>query len=363
MKELRIVFHKGIMPQELSFGLPKDLQEMFQEHLAEIHPERVPYRLLLGVSGGADSTALTRLCHSLLVDNTSCPFLESLAIAHFHHHLRGSDADEDESFVRQLAERLGVAYHRGDWDPALRADMPHADRNLQAAARRARYAFLREVAESLGVKVIATAHHQDDQVETILFNLSRGGQTGAWCGIRPRRRLGDLWLIRPLLPFSKRTLLAYLAQIGQTFRHDPSNDSPKYARNRIRHEELPSLEKETPTFRENLLRHNREAQAHEQEWANALEQLKQASLQGEGIWILPKNSLAALTEEGKFFCLRALLKELACDPDGWFPIRRPPLRQLFQLLDGNQEGIVNLPKGIRIEVKAKVVVVQNRSAL
>jgi tRNA(Ile)-lysidine synthase len=115
---------------------------------------------VVAVSGGADSVALLRA----LVAAGMGP----LHIAHFHHHLRGAEADEDAVFVRRLADELGCAFHLGE------ADVTAAGGNLEATARRLRYAWLAELGATIGAAWVATGHTADDQAETVLHRLLRG---------------------------------------------------------------------------------------------------------------------------------------------------------------------------------------------
>jgi tRNA(Ile)-lysidine synthetase-like protein len=377
------------MPQDKDACSPDPLEVVFQEQLLRIWPQGVPRRLLVAVSGGADSTALARLCHAFLnipAQAEDCPpaldsrlrgndeMVESLekpsfprsresrmGIAHFHHHLRPQEADGDEAFVRDLAERLEVPYRRGDWVRVERGDLPHSDRNLQAAARRARYHFLFETAKDLDIPVLLTAHHQDDQVETVVFNLSRGGGTGAWQGIRPVIQRQKNWILRPLLSVTKRDLLAYLDRIGEAHREDSSNQSLKYSRNRIRHDRLPEALSNDPEFQDNLLARNALSQSEEAHWLKALHPLKEASLLGEDSWILPRSRFDEMPEEGVFYCIRQLLWEFAGAEVGWYPVSRKPLSVLFGLLRSGENGVVTFPRGIRVRLRGGALTLQRKT--
>jgi tRNA(Ile)-lysidine synthase len=284
--------------------------------------------------------------------------LESMAIAHFHHHLRPVEADEEEASVRALAERLGVPYRRGDWTRPGREDLPHSDRNLQAAARRARYEFLLTTAKEMDIPVVVTAHHRDDQVETIFFNLSRGGGTGAWQGIRPAIQRQGVWILRPLLAFSREDLLAYLSRLGESHREDSSNLSRKYSRNRIRHELLPEAVSHGPGLLEDLLARNASAQSEEAKWLEVLESVKAESLRRGDVWTLPRKRFDLMPEEGCFYCLRRLLWEISGAGEGWYPVRRKSLTALLGLLKSGGEGEVTLPGRVRVRLRGATLVLQ-----
>ena len=192
--------------------------------------------LLVGVSGGPDSVALL----AALVQLGYRPH-----VAHLNHQLRGAASDADAEFVRQLAAQSGV--------PATIAAQRVAPD--EDACRQARLAFFARVAAETGLATLALAHTADDQVETFLLRLLRGAGPTGLTGILPDRRLGPLRVIRPLLAVSRAEVLHYLQVQGLQFREDASNADRRFARNRIRHELLPLLEREyNPGIRDILLR-------------------------------------------------------------------------------------------------------------
>ncbi|MBO4289626.1 MAG: tRNA lysidine(34) synthetase TilS [Lachnospiraceae bacterium] len=197
-------------------------------------------RITVGLSGGADS-----VCLLLLLLELKQKYGLTLKAVHVHHGLRGAEADEDEVFVRDLCERLGVplAVRHAD----VKAQAERTGCSVEEAGRKLRYRALREEAE--GGK-IATAHHSDDNCETILFNILRGTGFAGLAGI-PQVN-GDV--IRPLLHVTREQIEDYLKEKGQPYRTDATNASPAYARNRIRNELLPWLEREINAgAREHLL--------------------------------------------------------------------------------------------------------------
>jgi len=188
-----------------------------------------PEQLLVGVSGGADSVALLRLLMEAGVRVTA---------VHVNHGLRGDASDEDEAFVRKLCGRLAVPLM------CFRADPP-ADPG-EDWARRARYGFFREAAERSGIKVIALAHHRDDQAETLLMHLLRGSGLTGLTGIAADRETEGLRILRPLLGYSRQELRNWLRFIGQDWREDATNADPRYLRNALRRDVLPQLEQLVP---------------------------------------------------------------------------------------------------------------------
>jgi len=193
--------------------------------------------LLLAVSGGADSVTLLAAMDSLA---RQADRGYRLHVAHLDHGLRSGSA-ADAAFVAELAERTGWPLIAERRDVAARAAADGV--SIELAARRVRYEFFESAATGAGCEVVATAHHSDDNVETVLHRILRGTGLEGLRGIRPKRRLwgGAVWLIRPLLELRREEIEAYLTAAGMTWRTDPSNASGAHARNRIRHELLPLL--------------------------------------------------------------------------------------------------------------------------
>lgn len=198
--------------------------------------------VVVAVSGGADSVALTRALDAARDPHAPFP----LVLAHLNHQLRGRDSDEDEEFVVALHAQLtaegrpNLMLCRTRRDVAAQARAEGA--NLEALARRERYRWLAEVARTHGMKYIATGHTANDQAETVLHRLLRGTGLRGLRGIAARRELEPgLEVVRPLLAATRADILAYLKEPGQPYREDATNFDLRYTRNRIRHELLPLL--------------------------------------------------------------------------------------------------------------------------
>ena len=200
--------------------------------------------LVVAVSGGADSLCLLHILDRLCGTGKRYPGIR-LHVAHLNHQLRGAESEHDAQAVAQLARSwdLPCTVHAID----VAALALHEHRSIEDAARTARYRFLREVAQG---QPIAVAHHQDDQVETLLLHWLRGGGLASVIGLQPRQ--GDI--IRPLLNVTRKDTHAYCAAYGLTPQDDATNRDVHYQRNRIRHELLPLLEHMNPGFRATLLR-------------------------------------------------------------------------------------------------------------
>jgi len=188
-------------------------------------------RLLVALSGGSDSVALTLILRELAPTNG----FVLAGLAHFNHHLRPT-ADRDEQFCRALAVRLELPIVVGGVDVREYADAERI--GIEEAARRARYAFLHRSAADLKADRIAIGHTRDDQAETFLLKLIRGAGLSGLGGIYPRRGV----LIRPLIDVSRDDLRGYLKQHGETWVEDESNTDVSNPRNRIRHSVIPGLD-------------------------------------------------------------------------------------------------------------------------
>ena len=199
--------------------------------------------LVVGLSGGADSVALTDALASLRRRRGF-----RLVAAHLDHGLRPGSA-EDAAFCHALCEALEVPLRGGSARVRERARSEKG--GLEQAARRERYSFLRRVKDDEGASFVAVAHTLDDQAETLLLRLLRGAGATGLAGMRPRS--GDL--LRPLLAVSRARVIEHLHERGLSWREDPTNQDTALLRNRVRHELLPYLEERfNPRVREALAR-------------------------------------------------------------------------------------------------------------
>jgi tRNA(Ile)-lysidine synthase len=210
-------------------------------------------KVLVAVSGGADSTALLDALARWRTGARVPAASETLSVAHLNHLLRGKESDADEDFVRATAARFAVSavIERA----AVAASAQARRENLEATARALRYDFLERAAQQCGARYVATAHTFDDQVETILMRLLRGSGAAGLHAIHPSRQLASgPKLIRPLLGVTRAEVLAHCAHYQLDFRHDCSNESRDFTRNRVRHELLPLLRSFNPRVGEALIR-------------------------------------------------------------------------------------------------------------
>lgn len=188
--------------------------------------------VLIAFSGGADSVALLLEMKRLRDEHK----VHAIAAAHLNHGIRGEEAERDAAFCRELCQSLSIPFYLETMDVPHMASVIRS--SLEAAAREARYAFLNRTCDAIGFSCIATAHHQNDQVETVLIHLIRGCGTDGLCGMQPRNGR----IIRPFLNVSKQEILAFLREQQQPYCIDSTNDDPAYLRNRVRLRLLPLLE-------------------------------------------------------------------------------------------------------------------------
>ncbi len=201
--------------------------------------------VLAAASGGVDSSVMLHLLASLT------PSLGvSLWVGHVHHGLR-AEADADAASVHRLARSLGVPSLEERVDPrALRtaAGSSRERPTLQEASRRLRYEALAAMAHRVGARAVTTAHHRDDQVETVMLRLLRGTSLDGLAGMGERapwpwasKGGATLEIVRPLLEISRGEIVEFASAHGVSWREDISNRDPRYARNRLRQHWLPAL--------------------------------------------------------------------------------------------------------------------------
>lgn len=195
-------------------------------------------KVLVALSGGADSVALLRL---LLSAGYNCE------AAHCNFRLRGKESDRDEEFVRRLCREQQVELHVTHFDTEKIAEERHI--SIEMAARELRYEWFEELRKERRAAVIAVAHHRDDSVETILLNLIRGTGINGLLGIRPRNG----FIVRPLLCMDRTEVVDYLKSIGQEYVTDSTNLQDDYTRNKIRLNLLPAMQEINPSVKESIL--------------------------------------------------------------------------------------------------------------
>ncbi|MCK5311025.1 MAG: tRNA lysidine(34) synthetase TilS [Desulfobacteraceae bacterium] len=202
-------------------------------------------RVLAGVSGGPDSVALL-----LFLFEIKTKYSLEIGIAHLNHMLRGKEADRDEEFVRNLAEKLNIPYFIEKKDVATFAKNNRL--SIEDSARKVRYSFLKDILRENEYSKIVLGHNRDDNAELILMNILRGSGPTGLTGIPPTR---ENMIIRPLIEISKQQIINFLESIDQTYMIDSSNNDDVYLRNSIRNYFIPLIEeKYNPKIKESLIR-------------------------------------------------------------------------------------------------------------
>lgn len=191
--------------------------------------------LLLAVSGGADSMALLAAMSAL-----PASVRPRLRVLHVNHHLR-PESKEEADLTARICSASGIPCVLKDWRQS-----EHPTSGLEAAARLVRYQFFLEEMAATKAKFLVTAHHGDDQMETILMRLTRGSTLEGAAGIKMSRPFGTGHIIRPFLGVEKQELYDFCFRNQVEFREDSSNVDPAFTRNRYRHEVLPFLKQENP---------------------------------------------------------------------------------------------------------------------
>ncbi len=211
-------------------------EQFLQSFSKQVLPEDT---LVLAVSGGVDSMVLLDL---VLEYHPK----EKFVVAHFDHSLRWAESDDDREFIANYCNKKSITFESEKMNIASLAKNEKS--SIEMTARKYRYAFLRRVLEKYCAKYILTAHHQDDRIETAVFNIIRS--TKLW-GIHALGVLNNT-IFRPLLGISKQDMLAYAGENSILFREDSTNTDTAYLRNHIRHAILPEFAKINPSYREAL---------------------------------------------------------------------------------------------------------------
>lgn len=193
--------------------------------------------ILLTVSGGIDSVVMCELFHKAGL---------KFGIAHCNFQLRGDESEGDENFVEELAEKYRVQFHSVSFDTSAFAKKNKL--SIQVAARKLRYDWFEEIRTQFDYSFIATAHHQDDSIETFFINLIRGTGIAGLHGILPKQNN----IIRPLLFTNKDQIELFAKKNKLEYREDSSNASDKYVRNKIRHKLIPILKELNPNIHKTI---------------------------------------------------------------------------------------------------------------
>ena len=215
----------------------KDLQEKVMRFIRTNTLLGDGARVVVGLSGGPDSVCLARM-----LDNIGY----HVVAAHCNFHLRGEESMRDEQFVAALCRQMGWELHKTDFNTEEYAQTQKV--SIEMAARELRYEHFRRLMQETGAEAIAVGHHQDDNVETLLLNATRGTGIKGLCGMQPRNGA----VVRPLLCLTRQDILTYLQSIRQDYVTDHTNMEDAYARNKVRLDVLPLLEHINPGAMKNI---------------------------------------------------------------------------------------------------------------
>ena len=295
--------------------------------------------VVAAVSGGADSAALL---DALARFQRSEGLPGSVIVAHLNHQLRGEESDEDEAFVRGLAERLKLQIFTERIAVAERAKAEK--RNLEAVARSLRYEFLLKVAEAQGADFVFTAHTLDDQAETILMRLIRGSGAEGLRGIRQIAALSDrVKLIRPMLGIARAEVIRHCEHYELAFRNDSSNFLVDFMRNRVRLELLPMLETFNPRVKQSLARLSESLAADDDYLRGVAEECLAAAVEKSGLL-----NVKALEKSPAAIRRRALRL--------WLRLERGDLQRINASHIAAVENLISGPSGRRVELPKRGVV-------
>ncbi len=269
------------------------VQLFIQEHTLLSSDDHV----VVGFSGGADSTALAAILEKLMH-----PLNFTLTLFHLNHQLRGQESDRDECFVSEWSRIHGLPLRVERVDVA--ALRKKQGGSLEDIARSVRYRAMKSVAQELGARKIAVGHNMDDQAETVLLNLIRGSGMDGLRGMLPAREE----IVRPLLHVRREEIESFLAEEGLPFVSDSSNRDLSITRNRIRHQLLPLIvEHFNPKIREALFRLTMNIQEESKSEGRALIPVEK----GKGAHRVPLSFFDEMTQSRRLNALRDFVR-LAC---------------------------------------------------
>ncbi|MBO0475974.1 tRNA lysidine(34) synthetase TilS [Vagococcus sp. DIV0080] len=276
------------------------LETRFQQSVAINKWWQPGEKVLVAVSAGVDSTVLFHLLHHLPIS-----LKPQIIVAHVDHQLRESSTEESQ-FVASVCQKRQVPFFNKVWK-----DGAMVTTNMEQAARDVRYGFFSEVMEQEGIRCLLTAHHEDDQIETMMMRLVGGSRLKGLIGMSETRDFSLGQLIRPLLPYKKSDLYEYAKRHELLFFEDESNQETSYARNRMRHVYLPQLRQENPQLNEQLLSLREELQAAQKIVVARVTPLYEESIHLSSRGVIIRQSLfETYSEAEQHFILTHLVEEL-----------------------------------------------------
>lgn len=284
----------------MNFSVPLRIMLVdFQNYISQHGLFEPGDKILLAVSGGIDSVVMSDLFYTASV---------KFAIAHCNFGLRGAESDGDEATVRELARKYKVPFYHTRFDTRLYSQAHKL--TIQVAARNLRREWLEKLVQAEGFTCYATAHHQDDMIETFFLNLMRGTGIRGLRGMQPRSGM----LIHPMLFATREMIVTYAAEKELTFREDSSNSQNYYRRNKIRNLVIPELKKIQPDFGTIMASNLKKLGFVEHVYDSRIEEIKhQTILEDNDKRIIPYNKL--IWPEPSYLYLAAILDEYGFSHD------------------------------------------------
>ncbi len=312
-----------------------------------------PVRLLIALSGGADSTALLLGMHDLAGHRDHGIEIEA---AHFNHRLRGDNSDADEKFCRDLCDRLGVTLHMGSGDVSTHVSADGA--SLESAARELRYRFLSQTASRHGLDAVVTGHTMDDQAETVLLAITRGAGLRGLSGMSHFTERADLnedgaglKVLRPMLALRRSDTEEFCRLAAVSPRQDESNLDPAYARNRVRNNVIPELREINPGVVEAISR----LAAVAREDVELIDQIAVGALGIVRIGDGGKISKASLRQISPVLLTHVLAEAFQTAAGTVRDLDMVALRSIVEAVSELDSGSIDLPHGIKLVVEHDAV--------
>lgn len=290
--------------------------------------------ILCALSGGADSMALLYVLMEL---RKEIGF--TLSAAHYNHQLRGEESFRDAIFVQEQCKKAGIPLFLGEGQ--VRKEAKTLGRGIEETARNLRYAFLEDCVKKEKADRIATAHHADDTVETVLLHLLRGTGLRGLTGIPPVRKN----IVRPLLTVSREDIESFLQREGIPFVEDSSNEDRSFARNRLRHDVIPILREMNPNLAHSVAGTVRALQADQAYIeARALELYREASPAEDGM-VIPTQYLGRVPKALVVRVIQRMLEEIEAPQ-----VSQVHFNRMIEIAQGeNPSAALHLPGGVLVQ--------------